>query len=212
MFGAGYDEAYSAHADAQVQKHPSLLSRWGTHSQEALEEQWRKLRKSTPQGLWGKIKKEDDGQTTHHMFGHAREDAIHWLHVMEDTALHGFHQQQKPAVAGAVPPLAELPMEHVHQEVPAQVVMAGGEAETKEPVAPEHHISEDLDEHDAPDDSEHRSSASPSSDAVTVSSEPQSAASEPPSSASSSVDATHIPLDSAEHAKHEAAADEPVFH
>jgi len=59
LCGAGYDEALSAHADARIAKHPSLLARWGPQSQRLLEKQWKMLRSSGGSGLWGKIKRDD---------------------------------------------------------------------------------------------------------------------------------------------------------
>jgi hypothetical protein len=248
LFGAGYDEAYSADADAQIQKHPSILARWGPQSQQMLEQQWKNLRKSSGQGLLGKIKKEDDG-SAHRMFGeHPAEDALHWLRVMEDKAMAGFGRRpavpdghappdheasaepivapivapehvEERAAAPVVPAPAPLaPLVQQEQEPPQAVVAAPDAASAAPSVAssplPEHDMSEDLDEHDAPtDDIEHRAAA-PAGEAALPPQESssQAAATDAPKPAST-VESTPSSslLDSDLHAKHEDLADEPIF-
>jgi len=242
LFGAGYDEAYSADADAQIQKHPSILARWGPQSQQMLEQQWKNLRKSSGQGLLGKIKKEDDG-SAHRMFGeHPAEDALHWLRVMEDKAMAGFgrrhaapdghappdhesnaepivapeHVEERAAAPVLPAPIPQVPA--VQQEPPQAVVAAPDAASTVPSVAsspvPEHDMSEDLDEHDAPADHiGHRAAALDGEAALP----PQESPAQPspsdapnPASAVESTPSSSL-LDSDLHAKHEDLVDEPIF-
>lgn len=144
LFGAGYDEGSSADADAAVQKHPSLLARWGPQSQHALEQQWRRLRsRGASSGLWAKIRKEDEHPHPHSTSEHG---PLHWLRAVEDRAF-GWHTSSSSSAAPEQQPDApavQAPVQHVH--------------------SPEHDISEDLDAHDAVDEDElHSSSASSSS-------------------------------------------------
>lgn len=168
LFGAGYDEAYSADADAAVQKHPSLLSRWGPHSQHALEQQWKKLRgrSGTGTGLWAKIRKEDEGASvaSTRVPGH---DALHWLRVMEDKALVGFGRRaqdesarEDPARATDAPGPADAAAEgDVVADAVAQAPMAVDPPHGH--ARPEHDISEDLDEHDVSDEDDLRRAETP---------------------------------------------------
>jgi hypothetical protein len=142
LFGAGYDEGYSAQADAASAKHPSLLARWGSQPQHAIEAQWKKLREkrseSTSAGLWAKIRKEDEGAASSPSAKVPGEDALHWLRVMEDKALSGLGRKPRP----------DAPLAHEHG-----APMHEAARHVQVPVAvPEHPISEDLDEHDVHDE------------------------------------------------------------
>lgn len=144
LFGAGYDEGYSAQADAASAKHPSLLARWGSQPQHAIEAQWKKLREkrseSTSAGLWAKIRKEDEGAASTPSAKVPGEDALHWLRVMEDKALTGLGRKPRP----------DAPLAHEHD-----VAMHEAADHVQVPVSvPEHPITEDLDEHDAHDEDE----------------------------------------------------------
>ncbi|KZV86226.1 hypothetical protein EXIGLDRAFT_774825 [Exidia glandulosa HHB12029] len=232
LFGAGYDEGYSADADAAVQKHPSLLSRWGPHSQRALEQQWKKLRTrdGTGAGLWAKIRKEDEGSASSRIGGRAPgHDALHWLRVMEDKALTGLGRRaQHPAdVAAEADPVADA------------VAQAPLAARPEAPALPEHDISEDLDEHDVHDEEDHHgrenvqpapvlkqheeSAAapppSPASDApiqtpaASASAAAESASSSTTTASSSSIEAAQVSPSSPElDPEHDDTDDEPVYH
>ncbi|EJD52838.1 hypothetical protein AURDEDRAFT_111375 [Auricularia subglabra TFB-10046 SS5] len=233
LFGAGYDEAYSADADAAVAKHPSLLQRWGPHSQHALEQQWKKLRgrgEAGASGLWAKIRKEDEGATSTHLHQRAPgADALHWLRVMEDKAMVGLGRRQSASTTEAVP----------EPTAPADAaVVPGGESPAQAahvaPPAPEHDISEDLDEHDVPDEDDLRnlkkaapptqSSNSESQHAVPPDARPQEAQPEsrseeahvaeseaPPSSSAASAPRQAPPAVEVD-PEHDDTGDEPVYH
>lgn len=232
LFGAGYDEAFSADADAAVAKHPSLLQRWGPHSQHALEQQWKKLRgrgEAGASGLWAKIRKEDEGATSTHLHQRAPgADALHWLRVMEDKAMVGLGRRPASSSTDAEP----------EPTAPADAaVLPGGQQPAQAahavPPAPEHDISEDLDEHDVPDEDDLRNlkKAAPPAQPDARHAEPadarpaaaQSDAHSAPHAAESAAPASSSAQSTAQQAppppppaevdpEHDDTGDEPVYH